>query len=148
MQCLFTLRFSLLLAVILLSGCQSLGEQKRDERLTETLRAYSSTLRWGDLRHAYGYLRPEQAEKTEIPTGLDNIRVTHYEVVDPLRMIGENGASQVVQIRYIYKDRQMEKEITDRQLWEFEEAAMRWYLVSRVPPFIPQPKMRILPLNK
>jgi hypothetical protein len=148
MRPLFSYGLSLLLAATLLSGCQSVGGQKRDELLTETLRAYSSTIRWGDLRHAYGYLRPEQAEKAEIPPGLDNIRVTHYEVVDPLRMMGENGASQVVQIRYIQQDRQMEKELTDRQLWEFEEEAKRWYLISKVPPFVPQPQMRILPLGK
>ena len=148
MRPLFSFGLSLLLTVILLSGCQSLGGKKQQELLTNTLRAYGSTIRWGDLHNAYGYLHPKQAEKVEIPEGLDNIRVTHYEVVDPLRKMGENSATQVVQIRFIYKDRQMEKELSDRQLWEFDEQARRWYLISKVPPFIPQPKMRILPLDR
>ena len=147
MQRIFTTGFVLLLAFLLLSGCQSLEQKKQNILLTQTLRTYESTIRWGDLRKAYSFLKPELAATTEVPSGLENIRVTGYEVISPPVSLSEDNATQVAYIKYVRKDQQMEKTITDQQLWEFNPEEKRWYLISNVPDF-GQPKMRILPLDK
>lgn len=143
-----TLRAGLILLVttLLLGGCQSLGDKKKYDALTLTLRAYENTLRWGDIEQAYGYLRPEQVTDVQIPPGLDNIRLTNYEVIAPKTPLGEHGISQTVLIHYIEQDRQMEKKLTDQQVWEYDPVAQRWHLISKVPEF-GTAKMRVLPLN-
>ena len=147
MERILTTGLTLLLATLLLSGCQSLERRKQNELLTQTLRTYESTLRWGDLRKAYSFLKPELAAKTDIPSGLDNVQITRYEVVSPPVPMSDNSALQVVEIQYVLKDQQMEKLITDQQLWEFNPEELRWYLASKVPS-LGQPKMRILPLDR
>lgn len=147
MQRILTTGLGLLLASLLLSGCQSLEHRKQNQLLTQTLRSYESTLRWGDLRKAYSFLKPEQAAKTEVPSGLENIQVTGYEVISPPVSLSEENVTQVAHIKYVRKDQQMEKTITDQQLWEYVPEEKRWYLISKVPDF-GQPKMRVLPLEK
>ena len=147
MKRIFAASLGLLLASLLLSGCQSLDRKKQDKLLTQTLRTYESTLRWGDLRKAYSFLEPELATKTDVPSGLENIQVTGYEIVSPPVPMSEKSIMQVAHIQYVLKDQQMEKSITDQQLWEYNLEDQRWYLTSKVPPF-GQPKMRILPLDR
>lgn len=147
MQRTLSASLSLLLICLLLAGCQSLSQRKQNQLLTQTLRSYSSTIRWGDLRKAYGFLMPELAAKTEIPTGLDNIRVTGYEVINAPVTLSDGNVIQVVLIQYVQKDTQMEKAITDQQLWEYDEEKQRWFLISKIPAF-GRPEIRILPLEK
>jgi hypothetical protein len=147
MQRILTAGFVLLLTFLLLSGCARLEHKKQNELLTQTLRTYESTLRWGDLRKAYSFLKPEQAAKTDIPSGLENIQVTGYEVISPPVSLSKDNATQVAHIKYVRKDQQMEKTITDQQLWEYAPEEKHWYLISKVPDF-GQPKMHILPLDK
>jgi len=147
MQRILTTGLGLLLASLLLSGCTRLEHKKQNELLTQTLRSYESTLRWGDLRKAYSFLKPEQAAKTEVPSGLENIQVTGYEIISPPVSLSDDNAMQVAHIKYVRKDQQMEKTITDQQLWEYDQEEKRWYLASKVPSF-GQPKMRVLPLDR
>jgi hypothetical protein len=61
-------------------------------------------------------LTPEKQKTTTIPSHLDNIKITHYEVlVRP--QIKDNRAVQEVRIRYIHKDRQIVRQIVDHQIW-------------------------------
>lgn len=136
----------LLVISLLLAGCQSLSKRKENQLLTQTLRSYESTIRWDDLRKAYSFLKPEQAAKTEIPEGLDNIRVTGYEVISAPVALSDGNVIQAVLIQYVRKDTQMEKSINDQQLWEYDEEKLRWFLISKVPNF--GPEIRIMPLDK
>ena len=143
----FTTFFALLLALLLLSGCKTLEQRERSKILTGTLHKYETTIRWSYLRRAYGFMKPEAAGKAKIPPGLENIKVTSYEVLDPATPVGENGITQVVLIQYVEKDRQQQKNLMDSQLWEFDEDARRWFLISGVPQFIAEPKIRTSPLK-
>lgn len=144
----FTAFFALLLALLLLPGCKTMELREKTEILTGILRKYETTIRWSYLRRAYGFMPPDAVRKAKIPPGLDNIKVTGYEIMDPLTPTGENGFTQTVLIQYVKKDRQQQKNLMDRQLWEFDEDARRWYLISGVPRFIAEPKIRTSPLKK
>lgn len=132
----YILLVTALLAAGLLSGCQTIGEREQSKILEETLRAYSSVIRWGSLQKAYSFRKPSGEEGLDdIPKGLDNIRVTSYEVVQGPTMTSETTAVQAVLIEYIHKDRQVIKKITDKQLWRYDEEKESWSLATKVPNF-------------
>lgn len=108
----------LILLLLMISGCNSISNslKSEDEQLREALRSYEVTVRWGELVNAYGYLTPELKERTQVPANLENIRITHYDIVSPPR-IHENKAEQQVKIRYIKQDRQVVRSLVDYQKW-------------------------------
>lgn len=132
----FILLVTALLVTGLLSGCQTIGEREQSKILEDTLRAYSGIIRWGSLEKAYSFRDPtNEEEPDDIPEGLDNIRVTSYEVVQGPTMTSETTAVQVVMIEYLHKDRQVIRRIQDKQLWRYNEEQERWSLSTRVPQF-------------
>jgi len=146
---LFARSLTLSFVVLLLTGCQTLEIKSRQDSLDKTLHTYETALRWSYIHQAYSLLRPEQIKNSEIPRGLENIKVTQYEILEPATHDEKRGiATQIAIIKYIEKDRQQVKTITDHQLWEYDEKAERWYLISGVPTFVVIPKMRVLPLDK
>ena len=148
----FTRTLALFLVAIWLVGCQTLEIKNRQVSLEKALRAYEIAIRWSYIHQAYSLLKPERVKEVEIPQGLDNIKVTRYEILDPATNNPKsNTATQVAFISYVEKDRQQEKTLTDHQLWEYDQKADRWYLISGVPTFITpiaQPKMRAMPLGQ
>ena len=143
----FTTFFALLLVLLPLSGCETLEQREKTKTLTSILHKYETTIRWSYLRRAYGFMKPEAARKAKIPPGLENIKVTSYEVLEPPTPVGENSFAQVVLINYVEKDRQQQKSLMDRQLWEYDEEAKRWHLISNIPRFVAEPKIRTSPLK-
>lgn len=126
--------FLLIIAVFLLAGCNTLLTQKESEKsLMETLKAYEATMRWGYPGQAYNFLRKDLAEKTEIPATLQNIRITGYKVISSPVKSDENLASQVVVIGYVFDDRQVERSLTDRQLWEYDKEKKSWHRINPIP---------------
>jgi hypothetical protein len=71
----------------------------------------------------------------DIPSGLENIRVTSYEVVQGPIMSDETTAIQTVFIEYLYKDIQVIRNLQDRQVWRYNEEEESWALASKVPQF-------------
>ncbi|HEC15049.1 MAG TPA: hypothetical protein ENI99_00520 [Sedimenticola sp.] len=138
----------LLLLMIMLSGCETLAQREKSKALTSTLKSYATTLRWSYLRRAYGFMRPEELRKTKIPPELENIKITGYEVMEKAAPAGEDSVIQVVRIDYVEQDRQQQKSLMDRQLWEFDKEAGRWYLISGIPEFSAAPRIRTSPLKK
>ena len=130
---------SLLLALTLLvSGCNTLGIFKTkdmQDTLNQTLHTYELTVRWGELSQIYSFLEPELAKQTEIQENLSGIRVTSYDVIKKPSSSGENEAMQSVKIRYIYRDRQVEKTIPDHQEWTYNGEKREWRRSNPIPKF-------------
>ncbi len=147
---LFIRRLALLIMIMLLTGCQALEVKQQQNALDKALHAYETAMRWSYIHQAYSLKKPEQVKGIEIPQGLENIKVTKYEVLEPaiINRTQNNIANQVVFISYVERDRQKEKTLTDHQLWEYDKEAKRWYLISDIPAFVTVPKMRALPLDK
>jgi hypothetical protein len=124
----------LLLAMLLLSGCQTMGKKKQNA-LEQTLRTYQTTARWGHLDSLYVFLQPELAGKTKLPDGLDNIRVTKYEVLQPAVATEETSTTQSAMIYYLFRDRQVERKLMDHQIWEYDEETNRWFRTNPIPEF-------------
>lgn len=120
--------------VLLLTGCQTLAERKQNTRLENVLRTYEGVMRWGGIDQLGRYYRPDEADAMlKLPQ--DEMRVTHYEVVQGPTLVEENRAIQTAVIQYVFVESQVVREIVDQQTWEYAPEEERWYLVSPSPEF-------------
>lgn len=134
-QSLRPLMIPLLGALLLLPGCATVEKDKRALALQAATNGYQSAIRWGYYETAFGYLHPDLRKGKPLPEGLTDIRLTGYEVVQPPTMQDENTATQVVNIEYLYEDRQVVKRVSDRQVWTWDDELDSWWLKSGLPAF-------------
>jgi len=118
---------------LMLLACQSNLFNQSEKKLTQITKAYEGTIRWGRIENAYQVLLPELLEQTQIPTGLGNIRVTHYEVVTGPTMVTANQMTQTVLIQYLYNDEQKIRKILDKQVWIQPEEKGDWFRANPIP---------------
>lgn len=122
-----------LAAALLIPGCGKVREEGKSNALEAATTAYGSAIRWGYYETALGYLHPDK--RVELPAGIESIRVTSYDVVQPPLRQDEDGATQVVRIEYLHEDVQRVKSLTDRQTWRYDPEAKGWWLYSGLPAF-------------
>ncbi len=126
----------LCLALLTLTGCQSMSERKQEDSLLRTLRSYETTLRWDRLAGAWSFLAPEaQQQGGPPPANLENIRVIGYDVVEPPVSLGEGVVVQRALIRYVFQDRQVVRSVDDIQRWEYDADAKVWRRTNPIPAF-------------
>jgi len=124
-----------LLLLAVLGGCQTIQEKQSSLNLESTLNSYGKVARWGKITQLYDFLGPELSAEAVIPEGLDNIRVTGYEVMRSPVRIDETHATQSVSISYILRDRQVEHSIMDHQEWLLEPEKKLWHRNNPIPEF-------------
>lgn len=128
------------LMVLLTAGCGAVKKDKLAVGLQSATNGYQSALRWGYYETAYGFVHPDVREDKPLPTELEGLRVTGYDVAQPPIIQNQDTATQVVVIDYLYEDRQVVKRLTDRQLWRWDDALKAWKLHSGLPDFNAKPK--------
>ncbi|MCB1869022.1 MAG: hypothetical protein KDI43_10950 [Gammaproteobacteria bacterium] len=130
-------RLLLPLALLLLSvgGCQSLQSRQSNIELEKILSSYQTTVRWSSPEQAYLFLQPERYAKESLPSGLDNIRVTSYEVIRPPIALSEGVVNQTAKISYVLTDRQIERTLMDEQIWEYQAEEKIWYRINPIPEY-------------
>jgi hypothetical protein len=129
-----TLGILAMLVVVAVAGCAA---QTRSESLTNTLKAYASTVRWGDFASAMQFVDP--AARTSHPvTALDmaryqQVRVTEYnDDVGPVP-VSDTEVRQTVRVSLVNVNTQAERTITDQQTWHYDAATRHWWLTSGLP---------------
>lgn len=123
----------LILMAVFLVGCATTTERMDD--LDNTLRAYKKSIRWADFAAAYSFRKWQEGDVQAPPESLKDVRVTRYEVGNSQLSKDKLSYSQVVKISYYRMDSAREREIIDRQRWEYDETSARWMLVSEIPAF-------------
>jgi hypothetical protein len=118
-----------------LAACVAPGT--RQDELLITIRSYEGAVRWGRIEGAYEFLKPDPDNPVEIPQGLDQIKVTGYDRLTPVVPTDEEKHRFRVTsaIRYVHLDRQVERNITDQQVWEWDAEAKRWWRANPIPAF-------------
>lgn len=123
-----------ILAVLGLAACAT---QTRSDSLTITLKAYASTLRWGDFASAMQFVDP--AARTAHPvSALDmarykQVRVTEYnDDIGPVP-VSDLEVRQTVRISLVNVNTQAERTVTDQQTWRYDAATKHWWLTSGLP---------------
>ena len=124
------------LAVAMLVGCNPVKQDRMTDTLQNATNGYQNALRWGYFENAYSYLPPDRRDEAISPEILEGLRLTGYDVIQPPVMNAESEtATQVVAIDYLYEDRQVVKQLKDRQLWRYDAEKKTWWLESGLPAF-------------
>lgn len=125
--------FLLLAAAALVAGCAS---HTRETLLTQTLNAYESTIRWGDVASAMQFIDPEVLEKSP-PSELQlaryqQVRISGYSTDGPVP-VSETEVRQRVVIGLINVHTQRQREVVDDQLWRYDPDGEHWWLMTGLP---------------
>jgi hypothetical protein len=122
-----------IIMLVLLTGCQTLAERGDAQKLQQTLDSYGAAVRWQPLAGLYGFLQPA-LQPPQPPAGLDNIRVTSYEISVPPRQLDEGRVAQTAVIEFVRVDRQVVRTLVDQQLW-VRSADGQWQRANPIPAF-------------
>ncbi len=131
----FIALLALMTAATLMAGCATVEKDKRAIALQAATSGYQSAIRWGYYETAFGYLHPDLRKGKPLPDTLKDLRLTGYDVVQPPTLQDKETATQIVNIEYLYEDRQVVKRLTDRQVWKWDPKLESWWLQSGLPPF-------------
>ncbi|WP_027484867.1 hypothetical protein [Rhodanobacter sp. OR87] len=122
------------LSVLLLAGCAT---KARSDALTTTLKAYGSTLRWGDFQSAAQFIDPAvRAAHPLTPLQLARyrqVRVSEYDDGAGPVPSGDFDVQQTVLINLVNVHTQSERSVVDHQSWHYDEKAKHWWLTSGLP---------------
>lgn len=131
--------FAPVLALLLLTACGSMGAQRNPR--DQALYSYVSAVRWSDFNAARAFVDPETLRNRPV-TDLESERYKQFQVagyeVKSASEPGEGQYEQVVELRLVNKNTQVERIITDRQQWRWDAEAKRWWLVSGLPDLEPR----------
>ena len=125
---------TLLLLGILLAGCATFNENKRQQKYDETILLYEKSIRWGDFASA-NLFRSSNDDTPAPATQFDGIKVTAYRQVNSRSLADGNEIVLTVQIDYYHNDTLKLMSITDVQNWQYHADDSAWRLHSPLPAF-------------
>jgi hypothetical protein len=130
------MRYLLLALIPALSACQTMlniGDVPKS--LYQRTEQFEAVVRWGALQKMYVFVKRAPDEVVEIQEGLDNIRVTGYELGSGLAMVEPTRWRQTAVIDYVLVDRQIVRQVIDDQTWVSEDEGKTWYRENPPPQF-------------
>lgn len=129
-------RIWLLLFVGLLVACGTTSKKSDVELLEATLTGYAKVMRWGEVDQAIAYIDPEVLAVHPIASveleRFRQIQIAGYRE-QPVELVDETHARQIVQIELINRHTQAVRSIIDRQEWRLDREKKRWWLSSGLP---------------
>jgi len=120
---------------LLLGACNTDPFSEQPDKLATTAKTFEGTVRWGNLQQIYAFLKKDPANTVEIAEGLDNVRVTSYELLSPLSKESDHRWRQTVLIDYVLIDRQVVRQVVDEQVWVSDDDGVSWYREQPLPAF-------------
>jgi hypothetical protein len=125
--------WAIFLCGVLLVGCASVFDFRREEDFEDSAKRYGRLIRWSDFENAKAYLAPVQSSSdTPLPK---KVRVTDYEVKQMAYAEGKRQVVQVVDISYYLEKDPRVKTLQDQQVWEFDSDKGVWLLKTGFPNF-------------
>ena len=130
------LKSIILLFSILAVSCASVNEMTRMDKFEQSADSYELAIRWSDFDMASSFLKDQQ--DPEIASQIEHLKqfkVTAYTVK---RFLPSADKSQVLifaKVQYFNKNGLIVKDITHRQLWEYDKEKENWFLTSGLPDF-------------
>jgi len=121
--------------MLLVAGCAGFAAQQRLSEFDTLSRAYARSLRWSDFEAAYALTHPPAAANTPDFRRLKNVRVTLYEAASQPPDAAGTEIERVAQIKYVWLNAMIERELTQRERWVYSESERRWYLAAGFPEF-------------
>jgi hypothetical protein len=124
-----------LLAVVLLTSCQTFREKSDEMKLEDLLKVYEKTLRWGNLSNIYNFLDPDLGKQTPVPEELEIVKVTKVRRLTPVVPINETSVTLTISIDYVFEDEQVERTLVDEQVWAQQAESGEWFRTNSIPRF-------------
>lgn len=126
----------LMIALVTMLLAAPVMAKSRDKILTETLRTYAATIRWGSIEQAESFVDPEYRVVHPL-TQLEldrykQVRFTNYNDTAPVP-VNDNEVRQTVEIGIVNVHTQEARSIIDRQVWKYDKKAKVWLLSSGLP---------------
>ncbi len=132
------MRVFILVLVLLFTipACRTNPFSEIPEHLESQVKTFEGVVRWGALEKMYLFLKPNPDNPIKVQPGLDNVRVTGYEIGNPLSRLEDGRWVQTVVIDYVLQDRQIVRQIVDYQVWvRDDEDGKKWYRENSLPQF-------------
>jgi len=126
----------LAVSLLLLTACLSNRFGEVPDPLGYQVRAFENVVRWGALEKMWAFTKPDPERPLKIPEGLHNVRVTNYELANPLGMLKPMRWTQTAVIDYVLQDRQIVRQLIDRQFWVSDDEGKSWYRENPLPQFL------------
>jgi hypothetical protein len=120
---------------LVLSGCLSNPFGEVPEKLMLQVRTFEDVVRWGALQKMYLFEKHDPDKPVQVPEGLENVRVTSYELANPLTKVNDTRWTQTAVIDYVLTDRQVVRQLIDQQVWVSDDEGKSWYRQTPVPQF-------------
>ena len=127
-------RLALFGLIMLLSACAEMST--RNTQLDLTLIQYEKTLRWAGIEQTNSYRKQPINFSSQQLAMFKKIKVTGYDIIQTSYSNSELKqllVNQLVEVRFINEDTQVERSFREQQTWEWDEVAKRWWLVSPFP---------------
>jgi hypothetical protein len=127
-------RLALFGLIMLLSACAEMST--RNTQLDLTLIQYEKTLRWSGIEQTNSYRKQPINFSSQQLAMFKKIKVTGYDIIQTSYSNSELKqllVNQLVEVRFINEDTQVERSFREQQTWEWDEEAKRWWLVSPFP---------------
>ncbi|MEO8003016.1 MAG: hypothetical protein ABI644_14155 [Arenimonas sp.] len=102
---------------------------------------YSAAIRWNEFEMAWSHVDPVYRKEHPLSDlekeRLKQIQITGYEekTLEPLE---DGSIEQMVEIRLINRNTQIERIVMDTQVWRWDGVAKRWWLATGLPDFSPK----------
>ncbi|MBK7210157.1 MAG: hypothetical protein WAR01_13815 [Dokdonella sp.] len=120
----------------LLLAAMPVMAKSREKILTETLRTYAATIRWGTIEQAESFVDPAyRAAHPLSQLELDRykqVRFTNYNDSAPVP-VNDDEVNQTVEIGIVNVHTQEARSFIDRQVWKYDRKAKLWLLSSGLP---------------
>jgi len=120
----------------LLLAAMPVMAKSREKILTETLRTYAATIRWGTIEQAESFVDPAyRAAHPLSQLELDRykqVRFTNYNDSAPVP-VNDDEVNQTVEIGVVNVHTQEARSFIDRQVWKYDRKAKLWLLSSGLP---------------
>lgn len=120
----------LIVILVFVIGCAS---DTRNRILDDSLKIYSSAIRWGDFLGATKFYKDPTLFSQIDFDRLKGVKVTGYDMMGGVFSKDGNQLKQAVRIRFYDTGVGNEKEIVDNQVWEYDGEREVWLLTSPMP---------------
>jgi hypothetical protein len=121
---------------LLVVGCASVTEMQRIDKFEQTADAYELAIRWSDFEMASSFLKDQQ--DPQIATLIENLKqfkVTAYTVKRYIPSADKSQVLIIADVQFFKINGLIVKNISHRQLWEFDKDKQSWFLTSSLPDF-------------
>lgn len=97
---------------------------------------YRNAIRWSNFKAAAGFLEdPGQALEENGLERLRLVKVTDYDVIGEKASADYHTVDVTAVIEYVWLDQMVQRRVTDRQKWIYDDATKRWRLTGGLPDF-------------